>query len=238
MLDTSFDSHGFSANLKIPKKQLFTWADRPRYMAKLTISVDIPDSCFFGNGYTDPSITNFTAINKEMLLNEIYTDVTIIASNGVSVKCHKSFLVSHSEVFLVMFSGSSKFEESKESVITMPDMNEEVVRAFLKYLYCWDVKSAHENEDIALQLLQAGHKYNIARLENCMTEILMIRDNNLFGVDVALELFVFARCLPSNGLELKKKAVKVLKSCVKLFNFRKLNFCCFCLSLKLSFCRK
>ncbi len=146
-----------------------------------------------------------------MLKDEVSCDVTIIPKNQVPIKCHKSFLCAHSTVLDAMF--QTQMKESKTSTVEMPDMSEQSVRAFLEYLYLWEVKRPNRSSLIAFELLHAGHKYDIKKLEESMEKILLSKDSTLYDVDVALKLFLFARNRPE-GAKLKMKSIQVLKAYV------------------------
>ncbi len=160
---------------------------------------------------SDSSIQDVLCINRKMLKDEVACDVTIIPNNQVPIKCHKNFLCAHSTVLDVMF--QTQMKESKTSTVEMPDMSEQSVRAFLEYLYLWEVKAANKSSLIAFELLHAGHKYDIKKLEESMEKILLSKESIWYNVDVAMKLFLFARNHPE-GDQLKMKAIQVLKAYV------------------------
>lgn len=175
------------------------------FLGTIIITVTLPD-----HGH-DTSIQDVLCINRKMLKDEVACDVSIIPKNGAAIKCHKNFLCAHSAVLEAMF--QTKMKESKTNTVEMPDMTEESVRAFLQYLYLWEVKEANKSSLIAFELLHAGHKYDIQKLEECMEKILLSKESPWYKVDVAMKLFLFARNRPE-GAKLKIKAIQVLKAYV------------------------
>jgi len=89
------------------------------------------------------------------------------------------------------------------------EMSEEGVKAFLKYIYHSDLDDALKNGSIALELLMAGHKYDMALLEDAVKEIFKEKRAGWYDVDVAMNLFLWS--LKMNDYEdVKMKAVNVL----------------------------
>lgn len=172
--------------------------------ANATISVNVCDP--------DPMevlALHVKGFNEQILKQEVATDVTITSVNGAKVKCHKSFLTVRSPVFKAMF--ESDMEEKITSNVEMVEMTEVGVRAFLAYLYYMDTKDAQKNCEVALELLEASHKYDIEEMEKTLKGIIINKDNVWFTVDMVLKLFLFARNL-EGGADLKTKAVRVLKN--------------------------
>lgn len=104
----------------------------------------------------------------------------------------------------------SDLQESKTNQIEMVDMSEQGVQAFLEYLYKSEKSLAEQNPQVALELLEAAHKYDIPHLEGNMKHLFLEKSNDWFNVDVALHLFLFARNI-CDYEHLKIKCVQVLK---------------------------
>lgn len=102
------------------------------------------------------------------------------------------------------------YAESETNVVEMVDMTTESVKAFLAYLYYFDINKAVASSKTAVEVFQASHKYNVSSLEKQIRGILVTKPDNWFDVDAALDLFLFARNL-ENGDELKLRAVKLIK---------------------------
>lgn len=149
-------------------------------------------------------------VYERMLKEEVATDAAIVAGNGVHINCHKSLLMVHSPVLVAMF--QSGMEEATTNTIEMPAMTEKSVRAFLAFLYYMDTSEAINSSDVAFELFEAGHKYDIKGLEDSMKNILLTKPFGWFSVPTALRLFLFARNLEGSAI-LKGKAAEVLKMC-------------------------
>lgn len=149
-------------------------------------------------------------INQIIFTEELGSDTVIIPGNGGNpVKCHQSFLMANSPVFLAMF--QTEMKEAKSCEIEIQEMNEEVVRAFLAYLYYRDESQPDLKFEIAFQLLTAGHKYQIPDLVNAMTAILSCKPIVWYNdVDFAVKQYLFAKNL-EDGDDLKTKALLAMK---------------------------
>lgn len=101
--------------------------------------------------------------------------------------------------------------EAQSHRIKMLDCREVVIKALLAYLYTFDVEIPSKDSELALELLQIGHKYEIKELERAMSELLRNKPNSQFRVGIAIRLFCFARRI-ANGEKLKEKAVRVLRT--------------------------
>lgn len=153
-----------------------------------------------------------TQLNKTILKDELGCDAVIIPGNGGNpVKCHRSFLMGNSLVFRAMF--ENDMEEAKKGEIEMPEMSEGGVRAFLAYLYYRDEEVPNAKCGIALELMIAGHKYDVQSLENDMTKKLLYMSRKWYetDLDVAVKLYLFARNV-KGGDQLKKKAISVMRA--------------------------
>ncbi|PWA84537.1 SKP1/BTB/POZ domain-containing protein [Artemisia annua] len=109
-------------------------------------------------------IQNVTARSAfgRMLSESIYTDITILASDG-SIGAHRAVLAAHSPVFDSMFTHDLK--EKYSSSISIPDMSIAVCQAFLSYLYSNNIR---DQDFIAhrLDLLKAADKYDVTDLKD------------------------------------------------------------------------
>ncbi len=72
-------------------------------------------------------------------------------------------------------------------------MTEAGVRAMLKFIYCWDLEDASKNCAIAVELLEAGHLYQIELLEDATRKIIWAKPINWLPVDLALKLFLSSK---------------------------------------------
>ncbi|CAL8108174.1 unnamed protein product [Orchesella dallaii] len=149
---------------------------------------------------------------RKFLEDRMFTDFILISEDNQELPCHKLFLEGHSPVFAAMFKMEN--ERTNENKSCKLAASKESVEALLKFLYCSDLDFPLENSGVALELLNIGHQYLIATLENSMTEILMRKPVEWFDKEVALLLFIRARKLEEDYdyASLKEKAVEVIKA--------------------------
>ncbi len=174
-----------------------------KLFAMVTVSMTI--SKFDLDRIRSPSI-----INRSIFTEELGSDTGIIPGNGGNpVKCHRSFLMANSPVFRAMF--QTDMNEAKSCKVEIQEMNEDVVRAFLAYLYYRDETQAILRFGVAFQLLMAGHKYQIPDLVNAMSAILIYKPIEWYDdVNLAVKQYLFARNL-EDGNDLKIKALIAMK---------------------------
>ncbi|CAL8108262.1 unnamed protein product [Orchesella dallaii] len=148
-------------------------------------------------------------MNRKLFEDKIQCDFAIIAENGTSIPCHKSFLAMNSKVFERMLETDCK--ETRENAYKLR-MSEGGVYAFLKFLYYFNLEDPTNKSSIALELLKVAHEYDIQALEKVMKRMFLFADpSNLWlDVDVMLLLFQYSMKVDDFG-DLKKKAVLVLK---------------------------
>ncbi|XP_030555022.1 protein roadkill-like [Drosophila novamexicana] len=89
-----------------------------------------------------------------------FSDVAIVASNGREIMAHKSILSARSDVFSAMF--KHKTVENEENRVVIGDLNHDIVKEMLKYMYTG--KSAHLDV-FAKDLLVAADKYALEKLK-------------------------------------------------------------------------
>ncbi|ODM87635.1 hypothetical protein Ocin01_19046, partial [Orchesella cincta] len=94
-----------------------------------------------------------------------YSDFAIIANTGVRVPCHKMVLEDLSTVLDERL--QMECPETPENCMKM-EASEDVVKAFLKYLYYTDVRDACDSPRIATELLELAHVYDVTLLEKAM----------------------------------------------------------------------
>lgn len=166
------------------------WENREKFTGKFSLTLVLKDEHLGRLFNFNPEGHSKQALMvREMLEKEIGTDVVIIAGGDAmketSVKCHKSVLGTRSGVFRGIFEEGNGDHVAQ---VEMGFMNERGVRAFLKYLYFWEVDKAVERSDVALGLLMAGVKYEMGELVSLIRDLMMIKPEGWFGVKVAEEL--------------------------------------------------
>lgn len=124
------------------------------------------------------------------------------------------FFEGNSPVFHAMFKSDS-FKEGQTKCVTLKNMSEKGVVAFLHFLYCVEVEESKEdvqyNSEICMELLEASEEYSMSNLQESMKLVFLNRPCRWFQVDIALQLFCFSRNVEKcQGLI--GKCIKVLKS--------------------------
>ena len=89
-------------------------------------------------------------------------DITIKTKDEQEIKAHNFFL-SRSKVFDEMLNNldSKEVKKEEEGVITILDIDHDVLVEMIRYLYSDEIPKI---EEMALKLLIAGHKYDIPGL--------------------------------------------------------------------------
>ncbi|CAL8108334.1 unnamed protein product [Orchesella dallaii] len=129
-------------------------------------------------------------IEKVILEEEMHTDFSLVAANGDKIPCNKVYLASRSPVFRQMLKSGMK--ESTANECKLENMSKEGVKALLKYIYYFSVEDALQAPKIALELMEAGHMYDILNLANTMKQIFIGKPQEWFTIDTALLLFLWS----------------------------------------------
>jgi hypothetical protein len=125
-------------------------------------------------------------------LETLKSDFTIKLKNR-RFKCHRSVLMSHSEVIKRMFEMDGVSENVNNELDRTGEMTEGGLQAFLRYLHYSDLMAANEDAVIAFELLRTAHFYAIECLEDACTEILKAMKADKFDCETLLELYLFTR---------------------------------------------
>lgn len=96
----------------------------------------------------------------QLLENESFSDITLVVGN-VEIKAHKVILVAQSPVFAAMFQ-HGEFAESMNNLVKIEDIEPNVVKEMLQFLY---TGKSPNLETMADNLLAAADKYGIERLK-------------------------------------------------------------------------
>jgi len=121
-----------------------------------------------------------TASQDKPIATVPHADVTIVTSDGGTIKAHKLILALRSEVFSVMF--MSQMTESTHNEVHIIDFNPFVVNVFIDYFYSDSIGSA----DVALcsDLYAMARKYQVSGLEDLCEHQLLQQLNPSIVLDV------------------------------------------------------
>lgn len=162
--------------------------------------------------------------NRHMYENQIACDINfLVGENEVSIPAHKYILVSRSCVFYSMFYGP--LAETK-SDIRLPDIEPDVFKTLLQYLYLDEIEIKPE---MVLPLLYASKKYSVQKLSKKCLKYLAL-DQSSENVCAILE-----QSHLYDEIELQNKCMEYIcahaKEVVESEDF--LNICPTCLELVL-----
>ncbi|CAL8127525.1 unnamed protein product [Orchesella dallaii] len=126
---------------------------------------------------------------RHLFVEKTLADCCILTAEKTKIKCHASILAANSDVFHTML--TSGFQESQTNTIEMTDLSETVVNTLLSYLYGLEIDTLEIEADMAFDLLQVAHKYNLADLEKDMLETLLIKPDDSSSVNTVLAMYFF-----------------------------------------------
>jgi hypothetical protein len=137
--------------------------------------------------------TFVVAANRYLAFLETLKSDFTITLNKRRFKCHRSVLMSHSEVIKRMLEMDGVTENVNNELDRTGEMTEDGLQAFLRYLYYSDLMAAKEDAAIAFELLRTAHFYKIDCLEDACTKILKAVKDNKFDCETLLDLYLFTR---------------------------------------------
>ncbi|CAL8135694.1 unnamed protein product [Orchesella dallaii] len=127
----------------------------------------------------------------EKLWNDmLLADCTIVSSDRIESKCHRSVLAVHSDVLHKML--TSGLSESQTNRIEMDDMSQEGVTILLAYMYGRDLQLEKLTTEVAFQLLRATHKYNVSNFEAILVNLICRKPSEWFSIDNLLAIYFFS----------------------------------------------
>ncbi|XP_061197511.1 BTB/POZ domain-containing protein 2-like [Saccostrea echinata] len=121
-----------------------------------------------------------------MLKQEISCDVKfLVGENLDEVSCHSFVLIARSHVFEAMLmSPMTERDQEGRAIVSLPEVEVEIVQCFLRYLYTDDVKPTANN---VMAILYLARKYIVQTLsDNCQT---FITKANLMEAENAIEIY-------------------------------------------------
>ncbi len=101
--------------------------------------------------------------------------------------------------------------ESKNNCVEIVDMTEAGVRVLLQFIYDGNMGEALKSGEIAVELLEAGHKYQIEYLEDAMMQIIWSKPVNWLSVDLVLKVLLFSRNVGGKYWRIEKTSLAILK---------------------------
>jgi speckle-type POZ protein len=129
-----------------------------------------------------------------------FSDVLLVV-NGREYYAHKAILAARSPVFAAMF--EHEMEEKKQNRVEITDMDHEVLREMLRFIYTGKATNLEKMHD---ELLAAADKYDLERLKVMCEESLC---SNL-SVDTAADVLILADMHSAN--QLKAHAIEYINT--------------------------
>ncbi|XP_073811918.1 speckle-type POZ protein-like [Musca autumnalis] len=116
----------------------------------------------------------------KILENNKYADIVMVARDGTEFKAHKLLLSARSEVFETML--NRDFLENKTNRITIDDMDADVMKEMLNFIYT----GKEIAKGMALDLFPVANKYALIDLETMCAGILNETINTASSIDILL----------------------------------------------------
>ncbi|CAL8101262.1 unnamed protein product [Orchesella dallaii] len=168
---------------------------------RMVIEIIPGDNVVFG-----PSPDHLTVM-KGVYEAKALCDFNIIADTGKYIPCHKVFLSANSPAFARILLTECK--ETTENTYKL-DLSERGADALLKYIYYRNLDDPLESCNIAFELMDIAHQYEIVGLENTIKDIFMGKSYLWYTIDVAVDLYLYT--LKMQGYDqLKDELLKVIK---------------------------
>ena len=149
----------------------------------------------------ESEIENLPNPNKNLYLEDRFSDVKLKTSRGKELKAHKCILAARSSIFEAMFKHDTI--ENKTSIVDIKDIEYDVLKEMLRYIYVGKVENI---KTVASDLLIAADKYDIqdlkSKCENCI--------GNNISVENAVQIFDLADRY--NASRLKNRVMSFMKS--------------------------
>ncbi|ODM88862.1 hypothetical protein Ocin01_17820 [Orchesella cincta] len=139
-------------------------------------------------------------LGQRILENKVESDFSIIADDGTRLECNKRALAAMLQM---------DCKESREKVIKL-NMSAKGVEALLKFIYYSNLDDPMKTSNIAFELLEIGHQYEILGLENAMRNILLGQKCEWFEIDAVVLLYLWTLKVDGNE-DLKWKALLAFK---------------------------
>jgi hypothetical protein len=115
--------------------------------------------------------------------SDIYSDITIVASDGKEIRAHRSIIATRSPVFERKH--LSQMLESRTNQILVDDIDHQTMYEVLRYLYTRKVQNV---ETLASNLMYAAEKYDIADLKSLCASAMISQ----LSINNALKTLVLA----------------------------------------------
>lgn len=147
---------------------------------------------------------------RRLYSHDATKDFTIVAGKGgAEIRCHSTILQQHSDVFGAMMNPSHDTKEAQQKRVELPpEFSEKGVGLLVKFLYGQQVLRDEVPIELASELFQLAHLYEVEWLEEAVVKLILGNRLDWFRVnpDAALSFYLFIRKLdPGVYGKLKEK---------------------------------
>lgn len=168
----------------LTEDMITAWENGEDFQGTFSILLVLSDSAV--NTLIIPEQPYFTPFRK-MLEKKIEMDMKLVANNGLSVKCHRVMIAASSDKLADLLK-----QEPGKRVEIMDHLAYGCIKALVDYIYCRDMNRAVYDADMALQVLEAAMEFGLDDLVEVMRKVLLVRPNQWYGVDEAVDMFLLA----------------------------------------------
>lgn len=147
------------------------------------IAKDVPERCC-----SRIALNHF----EEMFNRELFSDFTLIASDGQEIQAHKAVIAARCSTLETMLKAGMR--ESHENRVAIKDTSFKVLKEFIRFIYSEKVVNL---EEIAEALFVVAHKYNVPELRDKCSQA-MIQNVNAENV---IDRLILANCYNENQLK-------------------------------------
>ncbi|KAI2810267.1 hypothetical protein BLOT_001426 [Blomia tropicalis] len=154
---------------------------------------------------------HFRELSKNLKLTrekKKFADIILRVSDGEEFPAHKIILASRSPVFETMFS-NLEFQENKENLICFEDIDSELMKHLLDYIYYGDISF---EDEIASQLILPAHKNDPFSLNSDQVSVkIFLKLSNDKDQDFKIESCKITMFTSNNdtGLPLDTQAIRL-----------------------------
>ncbi|XP_065224852.1 speckle-type POZ protein B-like [Planococcus citri] len=182
-----------------------------------TTTIRLNHSGHFESSQENPKVTdvrvhrrNNSNLQSMLQLETLKHSDVVFTTNGSNYPAHKAILAARSQIFAAMFQRKdTKNGKNKTIRINVKQMNEEVLRAMLQYIYTGKCENLAKLAD---ELFVAASKYGLDDLRKICEQRLC----ETLSAEKAEDMFVFAKKHHAN--ELKFKAAQFIANKVQKLN--------------------
>lgn len=121
---------------------------------------------------------------EKLLVDEKFTDLTVISADGKKLLVHKGILAARSPVFEAMF--EHEMLEKKQNSVEIKDIDHVVLLELFRFMYCRKVNNI---ETLLCELLRAAEKYSVEGLKITCEETMLLNLDKKNAIEYLIEAY-------------------------------------------------